>query len=76
MEVRSRLRARLFDALKIAVSVGMLAYVLLVRVDLHELAGVVAAARWVFLALGGDWLGEDDSETAKSYGFEETTKTN
>jgi glycosyltransferase 2 family protein len=43
-------RARLFNVLKVAISVGMLAYVLLVRVDLGELAGVVADARWGYLA--------------------------
>jgi uncharacterized membrane protein YbhN (UPF0104 family) len=43
-------RARLFNVLKVAVSVGMLAYVLLVRVDLRELAAVVVDARWGYLA--------------------------
>jgi uncharacterized membrane protein YbhN (UPF0104 family) len=47
-----QLRARLFNVLKIVISVGMLAYVLLVRVDLRELSLVVAEAQWGFLALG------------------------
>jgi uncharacterized membrane protein YbhN (UPF0104 family) len=50
--VRRDRRATLFNLLKVVISVGMLAYVLLVRVDLVELAGVVAGARWGFLAVG------------------------
>jgi len=49
-KARQKRRARLFNVLKVAISVGMLAYVLLVRVDLGELAGVVADARWGYLA--------------------------
>lgn len=30
----------------------------------------------LFLALGGDWLGENDTQTAKTYNYKETTKTN
>jgi uncharacterized membrane protein YbhN (UPF0104 family) len=48
---KQKRRARLFNVLKVAISVGMLAYVLLVRVDLGELAGVVADAQWGYLAL-------------------------
>jgi len=53
------MKSRLFNILKIVISVGMLAYVLLVQVDLRELAGVVARARWGYLlaalvlAIGG-----------------------
>ena len=42
-------RSKLFNVLKILISVGMLAYVLLVRVDLGELANVLLQARWGFL---------------------------
>ncbi len=49
-KARQKRRARLFNVLKVAISVGMLAYVLLVRVDLGELAGVVADAHWGYLA--------------------------
>jgi uncharacterized membrane protein YbhN (UPF0104 family) len=48
---KQKRRARLFNVLKVAISVGMLAYVLLVRVNLGELAGVVADAQWGYLAL-------------------------
>ena len=51
-EVRRSRRATLFNVLKVVVSVGMLTYVLLVRVDLGELAVVVAGARWGYLAIG------------------------
>jgi uncharacterized membrane protein YbhN (UPF0104 family) len=44
-----RLRSTLLNVAKIAISVGMLAYVLLVRANLGELAQVVAQARWGFL---------------------------
>ncbi len=47
-----RARSRWFNAIKVAVSVGMLAYVLLVRVNLGELGSVLSGARWGFLALG------------------------
>ncbi|MBN1639776.1 MAG: flippase-like domain-containing protein [Anaerolineae bacterium] len=49
----SGLRAGLLNVFKVAISVGMLAYILLVRVDLRELSTVVAQARWAYLALGG-----------------------
>ena len=44
-------RSMLFNVFKIVVSVGLLAYVLLVQVDLRALADVVTEARWGFLAL-------------------------
>jgi uncharacterized membrane protein YbhN (UPF0104 family) len=50
-ETRREHRAMLFNALKVVVSVGMLAYVLFVRVDLGELAAIVADARWGYLAI-------------------------
>jgi uncharacterized protein (TIRG00374 family) len=46
-----QLRSRLFNLLKIVVSVAMLAYVLLVKVDLRDLATVVSQARWGFIVL-------------------------
>ena len=45
-------RAALFNIIKIAVSVSMLAYVLY-RANLRKLASVVAEARWGFLAVAG-----------------------
>lgn len=45
------IRSKLINVLKIVVSVGMLAYVLLVQVDLRELWHVVSQARWGYLAL-------------------------
>jgi multidrug efflux system outer membrane protein len=50
------------------------------RIDEDELA-ILKGQIWtnrvnLFLALGGDWLGENNAETAKSYNFGETTKTN
>ena len=47
-----KLRTVSFNVLKIAISLGMLAYVLLVRVNLSDLAAVVSDARWGFLVLG------------------------
>ena len=44
-------RSMLFNVFKIVVSVGLLAYVLLVQVDLRALAEVVTEARWGFLVL-------------------------
>jgi uncharacterized membrane protein YbhN (UPF0104 family) len=46
------LRSVLFNVLKVVISVGMLAYILLVRVNLSDLAAVVAGARWGYLLLG------------------------
>ena len=45
------MRAKLFNVLKILISVGMLAYVLLVRVDLRELGNALLQARWGFLVV-------------------------
>ncbi|HUT19466.1 MAG TPA: lysylphosphatidylglycerol synthase transmembrane domain-containing protein [Anaerolineae bacterium] len=50
-KAKQKRRAKLFNALKVVISVGMLAYVLFVRVDLGELAAVVADARWGYLAV-------------------------
>ena len=50
--MNKKLRSTLFNVLKVAISVGMLAYILLVRVDLRELGSVVVEARWGWLALG------------------------
>ena len=43
------MKSRLFNILKVLISVGMLAYVLLVRVDLRDVGDVVARARWGYL---------------------------
>lgn len=48
---RRSLRSLLLNGLKIAVSAGMLAYVLLVQVDLGELGQSVAHARWGYLVV-------------------------
>jgi uncharacterized membrane protein YbhN (UPF0104 family) len=53
------MKSKLFNVLKVLISVGMLAYVLTVQVDLRGLATVVSEARWsyllpaVLLAIGG-----------------------
>jgi len=51
MKPQKSLRSTLFHVLKIAISVGMLAYVLLVKVDLGELAHAVLQARWGLLVV-------------------------
>jgi uncharacterized membrane protein YbhN (UPF0104 family) len=50
-KAKQKRRARLFNVLKVTISVGMLAYVLFVRVNLGELGGVVSNAQWSYLAL-------------------------
>jgi uncharacterized membrane protein YbhN (UPF0104 family) len=46
-------KSKIFNVLKIVVSVGMLAYVLLVRVDLRQLWDIVLQAKWGYLLLAG-----------------------
>jgi uncharacterized membrane protein YbhN (UPF0104 family) len=47
------MRSKIFNVLKIAISVGMLAYVLLIQVDLRQLWHIVLQARWGYLVLAG-----------------------
>lgn len=46
------MKSKLFNALKIVVTAALLAYVLLVRVNLSALGEAVMEARWGYLALG------------------------
>ena len=47
--MNAKLRSLLFNAIKIAVTIGMLAYVLLVRINWGDLLAVISGARWSFL---------------------------
>ena len=44
-------KSLLFNVAKIAISVGVLAYILIVRVDLSALAKAILSARWGYLAV-------------------------
>lgn len=50
---RGKIKSKIFSVLKIVVSVGMLAYVLLIQVDLGQLWRVVLQAKWGYLVLAG-----------------------
>ena len=50
MTKKKNWKSILFNVLKVAVSAGLLAYVLIFRVDLRALGEAIARAQWGYLA--------------------------